>query len=139
MITDDNLNWLRTSAVQRVVGKIHMVHGGWSNPIDEYLSRPQAEYLPRLEGEIFMSGHTHVQAVHQFGDKVYCNPGSVGQPRDGDPRSRVAVYDGEFTLHRVEYDMQVVFDLMEAAGFNDYYYGGLLTGTRNLTRPPGQA
>src|SRR5437016_5505793 len=84
--------------------------------IDEYLEFPEAEYFSRVIGQTFMSGHTHVQAVHHFGDKVYCNPGSVGQPRDGDPRSAFAVYDGEFTLHRVEYDMQVVFDLMEAAG-----------------------
>ena len=34
--------------------------------------------------------------------------------------------------------MQRVFDLMEEAGFDDYYYGGLKTGARNLTRlkPP---
>jgi hypothetical protein len=30
--------------------------------------------------------------------------------------------------------MQTVFDLMEAAGFNDYYYGGLKTGAKNLRR-----
>jgi putative phosphoesterase len=139
VIHQDNLNWLRASPPQRVVGEIHMVHGGWSNPIDEYLSDPQAEYFERVVGRIFMSGHTHVQTVRHFGEKVYCNPGSVGQPRDGDPRSAFAVFDGEFTLHRVAYDMQVVFDLMEAAGFNDYYYGGLVTGASNLTRLPGRS
>jgi len=139
VITEENVDWLRSSAIQRVVDNIHMVHGGWSNPIDEYLEFPEGEYFARVIGDVFMSGHTHVQAVHRFGDKVYCNPGSVGQPRDGDPRSAFAVYDGEFTLHRVEYDMQVVFDLMDAAGFNDYYYGGLVTGARNLTRLPGKA
>jgi putative phosphoesterase len=139
IIKEDNLSWLRASPPQRVVGKLHMVHGGWSNPIDEYLLEPSKEYFARVEGEVFASGHTHLQGVHDFGDKVYCNPGSVGQPRDGDPRSAFAVYDGEFTLHRVEYEMQVVFDLMEAAGFNDYYYGGLATGARTLTRLPGKS
>jgi putative phosphoesterase len=138
VIKEENVNWLRQAAVQRVVGQIHMVHGGWSDPIDEYLVEPRAEYFADMDGAMFMSGHTHVQALHQFGEKVYCNPGSVGQPRDGDPRSAFAVYDGEIALHRVEYDMQVVFDLMEVAGFNDYYYGGLVTGAPKLTRLPGK-
>ncbi len=37
VITDKNIEWLRSSAIQRFVGNIHMVHGGWSDPIDEYL------------------------------------------------------------------------------------------------------
>ncbi len=53
-------------------------------------------------------------------------------PRDNDPRAAFAVYDGEFTLHRVEYNMQKVFDLINKAGFSDYYYGSLKTGARNL-------
>jgi putative phosphoesterase len=132
IIEPDNLEWLRTLPVQMRIGEIHMVHAGWADPIDEYLS-PTAEYFQRVIGNVFVSGHTHIQTVQRFGDKVYCNPGSVGQPRDGDPRAAFAVYeDGEFALHRVEYDMQTVFDLMRAAGFNDYYFGGLKTGARNL-------
>jgi len=88
-----------------------------------------------VAGDIFVSGHTHLQSLHHFGDKTYCNPGSVGQPRDGDPRAAYSIYDGkDFELHRVAYDMQKVFDLMAAAGFNDYYYGGLKTGAKNLRR-----
>jgi hypothetical protein len=55
-------------------------------------------------------------------------------PRDNDPRAAFATYDGTFTLHRIEYNMQPVFDLMEKAGFSDYYYGGLKTGARNLRK-----
>jgi diadenosine tetraphosphatase ApaH/serine/threonine PP2A family protein phosphatase len=96
---------------------------------------PNQEYFERLSGEIFVSGHTHVQSLHHFGEKTYCNPGSVGQPRDGDPRAAFATFDGKnFELHRIEYNMQPVFALMEAAGFNDYYYGGLKTGAKNLRR-----
>jgi putative phosphoesterase len=134
IIAPRNLEWLRTFPVQLAIGDIRMVHGGWADPIDEYL-RPAKDYFERVEGRVFVSGHTHIQTVQCFGDKLYCNPGSVGQPRDGDPRAAFAVYDaGEFTLHRVEYDMQTVFDLMKAAGFSDYYYGGLKTGARNLRR-----
>ncbi|WP_298222813.1 metallophosphoesterase family protein [Flavobacterium sp.] len=134
VITQENIDWLRTFDMQRFVGSIHMVHGGWADPIDEYLVEPNADYFSRIEGKNFVSGHTHFQSLHHFGDKTYCNPGSVGMPRDNDPRAAFATFDGEFTLHRIEYDMQVVFDLMDKAGFNDYYYGCLKTGARNLCR-----
>jgi len=134
VIKQENLEWLRTLPVRMEIGKIQMVHGGWTDPIDEYL-KPTREYFDRIEGTFFLSGHTHVQTIQEFGEKTYCNPGSVGQPRDGDPRAAFAVFnDRTFELHRVEYEMQKVFDLMEAAGFDDYYYGGLKTGAKNLRR-----
>jgi putative phosphoesterase len=137
VIDPSHVEWLRTFPVQMRIGDVHMVHGGWSDPIDEYLE-PSAAYFERLDGRHFVSGHNHIQTLLQFGPKVYCNPGSVGMPRDGDPRAAFALCDGSsFELRRIEYNMQRVFDLMEAAGFNDYYYGGLLTGARNLQRLPG--
>jgi len=136
VLTSDHVDWLRSFPVFRRAGDFQMVHGGWSDPVDEYLN-PKSEYFARLDGKVFLSGHTHIQSLNVFGTKVYCNPGSVGQPRDGDPRAAFAVYDGEIKLHRVEYDMERVFSLMQAAGFNDYYYGCLVTGARNLCRPPG--
>jgi putative phosphoesterase len=133
VITEENLEWLKSFPVHRHVGNIHMLHGGWSDPIDEYL-QPTEEYFSQINGEIFVSGHTHIQTLKKYNNKTYCNPGSVGQPRDNDPRAAFAVYDGVIAMHRVEYDMQQVFDLMEKAGFNDYYYGCLKTGARNLCR-----
>ncbi len=134
IIEDGHLAWIRNFPVQMYIGEIQLIHGGWADPVDEYL-KPTAEYFERVLGRVFVSGHTHLQSVQVFGDKTYCNPGSVGQPRDGDPRAAFAVYEaGKFTLHRSEYDMQKVFDLMDAAGFNDYYYGGLKTGALNLRR-----
>lgn len=134
IIGAENLKWLRSLPVQLQAGDIRMVHGGWGDPVDEYL-KPSAEYFDQVEGNTFVSGHTHVQRLDVYNGKTYCNPGSVGQPRDGDPRAAFASYDqGKFTLHRVEYDMQPVFRLMEAAGFNDYYYGGLKTGSKTLKR-----
>ena len=135
VLTAENVDWIRTFPVHRRVGNMQLVHGGWSDPIDEYLE-PSPEYFARIDGEVFLSGHTHIQSLSKFGAKTYCNPGSVGQPRDGDPRAAFAVYDGDFQLHRVEYDVQQVFALMKAAGFSDYYYGCLLTGARNLCRLP---
>jgi len=136
VITEENVNWLRSFPVQRKVGKIHMVHGGWADPIDEYLE-PGEEYFSRIEGEIFVSGHNHIQTLQKYSNgKIYCNPGSVGMPRDNDPRAAFATFDNDFTLHRVEYNMLKVFELMDLAGFSDYYYGCLLTGARNLCKLP---
>jgi putative phosphoesterase len=133
IISEANLNWIRTFQLQFCVHNIQMVHGGWADPIDEYLE-PGEEYFSRIPGKLFVSGHTHVQTLQMYSEKVYCNPGSVGQPRDNDPRAAFAVFDGRFTLHRVEYNMQRVFELMDKAGFNDYYYGGLKTGAKNLRK-----
>ena len=133
VITEDNLRWVSAFPVQRRVGELSMVHGGWCDPIDEYLAAPTAEYFERLQGRFFASGHVHTQLAVRFGEKAYCNPGSVGQPRDGDPRAAFATFDGSsFALHRVEYDVDRVGRLMEAAGFSGYYYGCLKRGSRRL-------
>jgi predicted phosphodiesterase len=133
VITEENLRWLATFPVFRTVGELSLVHGGWCDPIDEYLDEPRPDYFDRLQGRFFASGHVHVQTVVSFGDKTYCNPGSVGQPRDNDPTAAFATFDGgRFELHRVPYDIDTVGRLMEAAGFSGYYYGCLKTGSRNL-------
>jgi putative phosphoesterase len=133
VVTAENVEWLRGLPVHLRIGDLQVVHGGWSDPIDEYLKWTE-EYFADVPGTRFASGHTHVPVIHSSGGKTYCNPGSVGQPRDHDPRASFATYDGEFTLHRVAYDMQPVFDLMEKAGFSDYYYGSLKTGAPRLGR-----
>lgn len=133
VITGANINWLKSFPIQRQIENINMLHGGWSDPIDEYL-QPTQEYFSKINGEIFISGHTHIQTLQKYSGTTYCNPGSVGQPRDNDPRAAFAVYDGKFSLHRVEYNFQKVFALMKEAGFDDYYYGCLKTGARNLCK-----
>lgn len=136
VISVSNIKWLRTLPVQRFAQNIHMVHGGWSDPIDEYLT-PSEEYFSNIIGEIFISGHTHIQTLKIFDQKVYCNPGSVGQPRDNDSRAAYAILeDGKFSLQRIEYDIQKVCDLMKDAGFDDYYYGCLKNGARYLCKLP---
>jgi len=53
--------------------------------------------------------------------------------RDNNPKAAFAVVENNIiSLHRVEYDMEKVFQLMRMAGFNDYYYGNLKTGAKNL-------
>ncbi len=64
-------------------------------------------------------GHTHVQHEARVDDRLIVNPGSVGQPRDGDPRAAYAVLNtesGELECRRVEYDIEYVCDEIVARG-----------------------
>ena len=139
IIDDASLAWLRALPLQHCGSTFRMVHGGWDNPIDEYLE-PKQEYFAALDGSIFISGHTHIQMSLNFDSKVYCNPGSVGQPRDHDPRAAYALLVGnEFELRRVEYDVEETAHTMAKAGFEDYYYGSLFTGEPRLHKRTSEA
>lgn len=135
----DTLDWLRSLATEMQIGGVHLVHAGWVDPLDEYII-PDDAYFARLSGQVFASGHTHVQYIWHGKTALYCNPGSVGQPRDGDARAAFALWDGTgFSLHRVEYDISKTETAMEAAGFNPYFYQNLRLGSRiggKIDSPP---
>jgi predicted phosphodiesterase len=94
-----------------------------------------AYVLQRVEGRLFFIGHTHDPAVFNEdgivnvgpGGKVLLDPekryivnvGSVGQPRDGDPRSSYAIWDTEretVEFRRVEYDVETAARKIYDAG-----------------------
>ncbi len=130
VITQSNLDWLATLKSQGEIDGLRMVHGGWKDPVDEYLS-PSSEYFSALLGRFFVSGHTHVPCIWSDGSKSYCNPGSVGQPRDGNPDASFATWDGaQFALYRVGYDFKPLQDKMKMAGFEPYFYENLAMGSR---------
>ncbi|MCG8583557.1 MAG: metallophosphoesterase family protein, partial [Pirellulales bacterium] len=106
------------------------VHGSARNPLNEYVF-PEDIYNQRKMERIFslierccFQGHTHVPGVfteslqfsspeeldyrYELGEqKVMVNVGSVGQPRDGDPRSSyVVLEDDSIRFVRVEYDIE---------------------------------
>jgi putative phosphoesterase len=132
VITKENLDWIKNLPLYLEIEGISMVHGGWTDPLDEYLTQPSKEYFEKVGGKYFCSGHTHLPRLEDYGDKIYCNPGSVGQPRDNDNRASFATWDGtKFELHRVDYDFEKVGELMEKAGFSGYYYERLATGAKD--------
>jgi putative phosphoesterase len=56
--------------------------------------------------DVVFCGHTHFPMIRKVGSKLFVNPGSVGQPRDGDPRASYAVWDdGVVKLRRAKYDI----------------------------------
>jgi len=119
VITEEQKALFSTFSSQLNIGDMSMVHGGWNDPLDEYLYEVSEHDLVG-NNKYFFSGHTHVQTLFLFQDKIYCNPGSVGQPRDGDPRAAFAIFDGgRVVLHRVEYDIDETVKLMKSVGFTD--------------------
>ena len=101
-------------------GDASFVHGGWRDPVDEYVYKIEPGRFP-APFRFFFSGHTHVQSrVPLDNGRLYCNPGSVGQPRDGDSRAGFAVFTGDdVKLHRVEYDIDAAAQAMRDAGFSE--------------------
>ena len=111
-------------------GNLMFVHGSARNPLNEYVF-PEDIYNQRKLKRIFgivkgvcFQGHTHVPGVftescrfhhppeiefkYRIGnEKLMINVGSVGQPRDGDPRSCYVVLDGDMIeFRRVAYDFE---------------------------------
>jgi len=69
VITQENLDWLTTLPIYRKVGELALVHGGWNEPVEEYLN-PVDGYFYNYPNKYFASGHTHKQLIKEFGDKV---------------------------------------------------------------------
>jgi predicted phosphodiesterase len=119
----------------------HFVHATPRDPLDEYLLDDVPQWERRLRGthaQFVCVGHTHRQFdIHANGCRVV-NPGSVGQPRDGDPRAAYAVVEGgQVELKRVEYPIDRTISALAAASIperaKDLSALVLLTGGANFT------
>lgn len=123
------------------------VHGSPRNPAEEYLlSRQQfLDNLDYFKTSLCFVGHSHMplaflmkeplsqvemgflkdgqQVANPKGMRAIFNPGSVGQPRDLDPRASCALYDDQkrlFGIHRVEYAVAKVQKRILAAGLPEF-------------------
>jgi diadenosine tetraphosphatase ApaH/serine/threonine PP2A family protein phosphatase len=87
-------------------------HGSPRDPLWEYVfdTRTAVGAMAGTGALRFCVGHTHVPATFRGGDgKLMINPGSVGQPRDGDPRASYALLDlagATVDFRRVDYDVK---------------------------------
>jgi putative phosphoesterase len=67
-----------------------------------------------INADLILTGHTHLPMIKRVGKITVVNPGSVGQPRDGDPRASYALWvDGEITLRRVAYPVEETIGALE--------------------------
>jgi putative phosphoesterase len=99
-----------------------LMHATPRDPMDEYLADDPAGWQARLQGidaDIVCVGHSHVQFRLEFDGVQVLNPGSVGQPRDGDPRCAYAVIeDGQVHLRRVAYDIDATVAHLRQSGID---------------------
>jgi putative phosphoesterase len=119
-LDDDAIAWLAERPDTRTVfeGRVKLVHGHPDDP-DRYTYPDEFAASMLGDEDVLVMGHTHVQAHERFDDGVVMNPGSVGQPRDDDPRAAYAVVDLDALTveeRRVEYDVERVVEAVEAAG-----------------------
>lgn len=128
ILTEENFHWLAASGDSFSEPLFLAVHGGVHDHLDEYVDAFQ--FPQGVLQNIFFTGHTHRQALEKKDEKVWCNPGAVGQPRDGDPRAAFVLLspDGDILLRRVPYDIGAIATAMRDAGFDEYFYKGLYLG-----------
>lgn len=144
VISPDTAEWLAGLPDMRSIGDMTLVHGSPRDPLREYVTsldvaRAAFDGITTDHG---LHGHTHVpvgfvlestrigvhDARHEttldLNDRrAFLNPGSVGQPRDGDPRASYLILDldgtgagGSATWHRIAYDVDRVADAIRAEG-----------------------
>jgi len=146
----ENLDYLRTLSIQHLTNCCQLVHDTPENPgsMKYILTKEDAYYgLLKQVRDICFFGHTHVPAAYRlWGPEVdrvsitpiyfkagryLINPGSVGQPRDRDPRASFGIADFEeksFNLYRVEYDSKAAAKEILRAGLPEFLAARLILG-----------
>lgn len=146
-------DFMDTLEIMHRSGNICFVHGSVREPTAEYLY-PRDIYKPGKLGQILeeidwlcFCGHTHLPGIwtqdmiylspqevnyryHLVNKKTIVNVGSVGQPRDGDPRACYVLFDGNrVVFRRVEYPVHTtVRKLRSIPEIDDYLAERLLEG-----------
>ncbi|MDE2801273.1 MAG: metallophosphoesterase family protein [Chloroflexota bacterium] len=149
-LDDEARSFLEALPDTVAVAGFTLVHGTPRDPLWEYLTghADAVAALASIRKRDALVGHTHHQfafedgrgavmpgpgglTVTRDGGRLVVNPGSVGQPRDRDPRAAFAVYDSEMdtlSLRRAAYDIAAVQRAMEAAGLPEPLISRLSAG-----------
>lgn len=122
-----NLSTMETFQIDKVT--FQMVHGSPEYPLDFYMydgkegpSKDQlhlTEYMELCGIDVIVMGHTHRPYIRNIGSKVLVNPGSAGQPRDGNPDPSYVVFDPinkKGIIERVSYDLDTPIQLINESG-----------------------
>ena len=115
--------------------KFFLVHASPRDPLDEY-APADVEFwerrLANVDAEVVCVGHTHQPYVLEAGNKLVINPGSVGQPRDGDPRASYAILENfKVELKRVEYPVEDTVRVVEDSSLPEATKARLIELFRN--------
>ncbi|NRA40435.1 MAG: metallophosphoesterase family protein [Planctomycetes bacterium] len=150
------MEWFEQRQTFSLLDRKLMVHGSIYDPVHDYVDEPEnpieaeqmIETLKRdFSGfELCFAGHNHTPFIatemgtiipHDRyntyrlpkGHRAYICVGSVGQPRDRDPRSSFAILDDEeISFHRVAYDVQKTHKKVLATGMHKFLADRLLKG-----------
>ncbi len=152
-LTPEAYAFLQSLPEKVVVDLVTLAHGSPRQPVWEYLldTRTASLNFNYFETPYCLVGHTHLPVVYYMPDesrtaqlvvpeasmqvtlapRAILNPGSVGQPRDRDPRAAYAILDtthNTWEFHRVVYDISSVQKRMEAVGLPDRHIQRLASG-----------
>ncbi len=101
----------------------YATHASPEDPLFDYRLTPALpdgelkKAVEKVRADLVLLGHTHLPMSRGAWTKVVLNPGSVGQPLDGDPRASYAVIqDGVAELRRVAYDVEKTIAGLRAMG-----------------------
>lgn len=132
VLTKENREWLSRSINIWESESISLRHGGWRDYLDEYIYKFDFSNVLHQKFKIYASGHTHIQQIEEKNGKIYFNPGSVGQPRDNDPRAAYAIIrdDMSVVLGRTVYDIDAICKTMREQGFYERVYSCLYCGKK---------
>jgi diadenosine tetraphosphatase ApaH/serine/threonine PP2A family protein phosphatase len=140
-LTEENLAYLAALPPLRVEPQFTLAHASPRHPVWEYILDLQTalENFDHFDTPRCLVGHSHIPALFTLEERaaeltfylvshgevvdlsqgrVIVNPGSVGQPRDGDPRASYALLDDEvmtWELRRVAYDIAATQERMREA------------------------
>jgi putative phosphoesterase len=115
--------------------RVRLVHGS-PRKVNEYLfeGKPARTFERIAAGadcDVLVFGHTHQPWIHIYGGVLFVNCGSVGKPKDGDPRGAFALLEATgdevaARIERVEYDAHHVAREVAASGLPAEYGEKLL-------------
>jgi putative phosphoesterase len=126
-VSADDLRFLSRLPVSRTLTledtRFLLVHATPRDPLDEF-AQPDVEFWARrlvnVDADVICVGHTHQPYVLEVGDKLVINPGSLGQPRDGDPRASYAVIENfRVELKRIEYPVEETVKVVQESNLPD--------------------
>jgi len=126
VIEYDHQEWLTQLPTERYLefdgARWMLCHGSpWA--VDEYIY-PNYKYFERfnsVEADVIVMGHTHIPMVRRVGRMLLINPGSCGQPRDGNPQAAYALVDTrtyQVEIRRIAYDVETICHRILAERFD---------------------
>jgi putative phosphoesterase len=140
----EDLRYLSRLPVTRTLSiegtRFLLAHASPRDPLDEY-APADAEFwsrrLQNVDADVICVGHTHQPYVLEVEGKLVINPGSVGQPRDGDPRASYAIIqDYNVELKRMEYPIESAVAVIQASSLAEADKEKLTEVLRRGQSPP---